>query len=591
MSQHDGEAAVQEFQIDRDDVERAVAECGLFDSVTDEARAALLASFEGVRIVTGETLLREGDPADHLYIVRHGRLRATVVDADGADVMVGEIGKGEVVGEMAVITDQDRSATVRAMRDTDLFRLPAVAFGRLVQDYPAMLRPFASVVVDRLRQAMLRPARPALPATIVLVPTGSGDTVAFANALAEQLTDFTTVVLTGDGAADRTNAAAWLLDIENQTEISLLVADPDPTPWTQLCLRHADRINLIASPDDDPAPTAVERDAACAARFDEVPTHLVMCDRRRPAIGPWLAARRLDSHINIDPTDRADLGRLARVMTGTANIAVLGGGGARGFAHFGVLRALDEADVPIDGIIGTSAGAVAGGLIALSSDVAEAERMALAWFDSVRWRRDFTPPRVALTSGRTMSEALRSFSDGIDIEQLAVNYAAVSCDLVTAKPFIHDRGPLWQAMRSSGSVPGIFPPLLVDGRLLVDGGLIANMPTDIARERHPNARLIAVDVGDPAGIVTGGSNPDGIVNGWDRLRRRTSADTVTLSRLLMRLTELGRNDSTDSADVTIRPDVRGFGITETSQAREIIRRGYEAGRSAVEAGAFDSSNS
>ncbi len=108
------------------------------------------------------------------------------------------------------------------------------------------------------------------------------------------------------------------------------------------------------------------------------------------------------------------------------------------------------------------------------------------------------------------------------------------------------------------------------------------MPAEIARQRHPNATLIAVDVGDPAGIVTHRATDDGIFSGWERPRRGSSTDALTLPRLLMRLTELGRNDSTEFADVTIVPDVRGFGISETQYARQIIARGEAAGRAALD---------
>ena len=571
------------FDVDPVDVARAIAECGLFASVADDALAELRSAFDGVRLTTGQTLMEEGEPAAELYIVRHGRLRATVTGPGGTEVFVGEIGKNEVVGEMAVITDQDRAATVRAMRDTDLYRLPAEAFGRLVQHHPGMLRPFASVVVDRLRTAMTQPSRPSLPATIVLLPVDDDDLATFAHELATHLRDYETVVLGADDVVGVANPAAWLLEIENRVQISLLVADREPTPWTRLCLRHADRINIVANERASVAPSAIELDPACAERLAEVPTHLVMRSSGRPPTSAWLRSRTIESSVNVSDHDPTSLARLARAMTGTSNVLVLGGGGARGFAHFGVARALAERGVPIDGIIGTSAGAVVGGLLARVGDPLDAQRQMLGWFEAARWRRDLTPPSVALLSGRTMTIGLQELGGGMRIEELPIGFAAVSCDLVSARPFVHDRGPLWQALRASGSVPGLFPPLVVDGMLLVDGGLVANMPSEIARQRHPNARLIAVEVGDPTGLDLGGLDGSGIMNGWDRLRRRRGeVGGASLSKLLMRLTELGRHDSTDHADIVITPDVRGYGLTETKRARDIVQRGYEAGLVALD---------
>ncbi|NNE12132.1 MAG: cyclic nucleotide-binding domain-containing protein, partial [Ilumatobacter sp.] len=421
---------MERFDVDPDDVARAVDECGLFASVDGNALAELRDSFDGVRIFTGETLMTQGEQAEEMYIVRHGRLRATVVTSNGTEAVVGEIGKSEVVGEMAVITDQTRSATVRAMRDTELYRLPALAFSQLVQRHPGMLRPFATVVVKRLRDAMTAPLRPALPATIVLVPATDDDLVDFAHALATELADFDTVVLRAQDAEGRDNPAAWLLEIENRMQISLLIADREPTEWTRLCLRHADRINIVADDVAPSAPTPVELDPACRQRLEEIPVHLMMLHRGRPNSTAWLRQRTIESHVNVDPSDHSDVSRLARVITGRANVLVLGGGGARGFAHFGVARALDEAGVPVDGIIGTSAGAVVGGILARLRDPVEAQQQMIAWFDATRWRRDFNPPSVSLMSGRQMSTGLQELGAGLRIEDLPVSFAAVSCDLV-----------------------------------------------------------------------------------------------------------------------------------------------------------------
>lgn len=577
------------FEVDGGELRAALRACGLFDSLDDTRLDDLAESFDGVRLVTGDVLMHEGDPADALYIVRHGRLRASIETPDGDTATVGEIGKHQVAGEMAVITDQPRAATVHALRDTDLFRLPAEAFGALVQRHPEMLRPFATVVVERLRTALSQPTRPALPATIVVLMLGEGDANLFARHLAEGLAPYRTATVTAEDARDRSSDPGWLLDIENDVDVSILVADPSPTDWTRRCLRHADHVEMIVDGETAVRSGPIREDAECARRLDEVPVHLVML--HRPGVTPvtsrWLGQRAFASYANLRLTDSGtvdphEIDRLARLITGRARILVLGGGGARGFAHFGVAQAFRERGIVIDGIVGTSAGAVAGALLARIDDPTEAAEATIEWFESVRWRRDFTPPNLALTTGRVMTEGLQELGGGLDIEELPIGFAAISCDLVTTEPVVHDRGPLWQAIRASGSVPGLFPPVRVGDQLLVDGGLVANMPSQIARRRHPNATLVAVDVGDPAGIVTGDVNGEGIVSGWHRLRQRTRDDTVTLARLLMRLTELGRNDSTEDADISITPDVRGFGITDTQYARKIIRRGYEAGIKAAD---------
>lgn len=575
---------MQSFEPRAGEVLDALEACDVFDTVTGDARAALAAGFDGVRIETGEVLMHQGDEADALYVVRHGRLRTTATDADGSSRDVGEVGKGEVVGEMALITDDRRSATVTAMRDTELYRLPAEAFSALTTAHPQVLRPFAGVVVTRLRETLTRPQRPSLPATIVLLPTRQEDLRPFAAQLADAITGYSTAVVTSDDAADHDESAAWLLDIEANVDVSLLVADYAPTAWTRQCLRHADRVLVVAQQGSSPARTPVEQDQGCAGRLAELPVSLVMRYEDRPTSSSWFPGRQFVTHHNLRIGRAADLRRMVRRLTGEATILVLGGGGARGFAHVGVIRALQEADVPIDAIVGTSAGSLIGGGLARYGTLDEVEPAILDWFDQVRWRRDFNPPSISLTTGKFMTEGFRSFFGDWHIEDLTADYAAVSCDLVAAEPYVHTSGPLWQAIRCSVAVPGLFPPLALGERLLVDGGLVANLPVGIAADRHPGARIVAVDVGDPSGIDNAGVDGSGIVNGWNVIERRKSS--VTLARVLMRLTELGQNESNHLADVMIRPEITGFGLTDTKPAREIIARGHQAARAAIDAGHF-----
>lgn len=556
--------------------------CSVFEKVVGDARSALLDSFDGVRLVTGEVLMRQDDEADALYVVRHGRLRTTALDEDGYEREVGQVGKGEVVGEMALITDMPRAATLTAMRDTELYRLPAESFVELTTEHPEVLRPFAGVVVQRLRNTLTRPPRPSLPATIVLIPTPGTDPTALAHDLSAAISGYRCTVVTGSDAADHPDLAKWLLDIENSVDVSLLVADETPTDWTRQCLRHADRVLLVASEGRPAGLTPVEQDESCAARLGDLPVELVMTYRNRPSASAWYRGRSFVTHHNLRENNEDDVGRLVRRLTGAATVVVFGGGGARGFAHLGVIRAFLEGGVPIDAIVGTSAGALIGGGLAMRGDMVDAEPALLDWFDNVKWTRDFNPPSLSLTTGRFMTEGFKAFFGETQIEDLAVDYAAVSCDLVAAEPCVHASGPLWQAIRCSVAVPGLFPPVALGDRLLVDGGLVANLPVAIAASRHRGARIVAIDVGDPTGIDAGGIDGSGIVNGWNLVRRRGSS--VTLPRVLMRLTELGQDESGDAADVVIRPEVSGFGLTDTKPARAIIERGYEAARAAIESG-------
>lgn len=207
---------------------------------------------------------------------------------------------------------------------------------------------------------------------------------------------------------------------------------------------------------------------------------------------------------------------------------VLSGGGARGMAHIGVLRRLEELRVPIDAIAGTSMGAVIGGLYASGLDAREIETVmtSVDWQDAVRDR----PPRADLTfrrkaedqnflvrfplglrggdfklpkgliQGQKLTQLLRQLTlpvaDVATFDELPTRFRAVATDLETGEAVILDRGDLTRAMRASLSAPGVFAPVEHDGRLLVDGGLVENLPIDVARAMDVDV-VIAVDVGFP----------------------------------------------------------------------------------------------
>ena len=185
-----------------------------------------------------------------------------------------------------------------------------------------------------------------------------------------------------------------------------------------------------------------------------------------------------------------DVARLARMITGTGCGLVLGGGGARGLAHLGVIRALEEAGVPIDVVGGTSMGAIMAGLCALGLD--DAERVRRVTNIARNGRRLVTPtlPLIALSAGRHLDRILADNLGAAPIEDLPLRFYCVSANLTRAEEVVHERGPLWPAVRASLALPGIYPPVYAAGELLIDGGALDNVPVDVMREpgRHRQHR-------------------------------------------------------------------------------------------------------
>src|SRR6202035_4079754 len=191
----------------------------------------------------------------------------------------------------------------------------------------------------------------------------------------------------------------------------------------------------------------------------------------------WLEGSPVALHHHVG--DAADLGRLARLITRRGGRLVLSGGGARGFAHLGIIRALREARVPIDFVGGSSIGSII------------AAGVAVGWSDDemrLRYRRsfvdtnpvnDYTFPFVALTRGRKVSRLLQREYGDILIEDLRRPFFCVSANLSTGRALEHRDGRLADALRASVAIPGVLPPVFHGDDVLVDGATINNLPVDV----------------------------------------------------------------------------------------------------------------
>jgi predicted acylesterase/phospholipase RssA len=288
-----------------------------------------------------------------------------------------------------------------------------------------------------------------------------------------------------------------------------------------------------------------------------------------------------------------DLRRIARRVSGRAVGLVLGGGGARGFAHIGALRALHESGVEVDIVGGTSIGAVvaAGHASGLSVDM----MMELArTFASPRKVLDRTLPVVSLMAGRKVTAVYQRILGSVAIEDLWVPCFAVSSGLSRAEVVVHRRGTLWEAVRASTAIPAIFPPMLsAQNEVLVDGNVMNNMPLDVMREWCESGTVIGINpmpTHDKLKPYHFGPS----LTGWEALmgRLRWFGSKIRAPSILgsvMRATEINsanrmRQPSFRAlADVLIEPPVEKYGILEFGAYEPVIEIGYQAAREKIAA--------
>jgi predicted acylesterase/phospholipase RssA len=597
-----------------DDAVRLLAGFPLFATLPEGVAEDLAGRLRPREIRCGEALVRQGEPGDSLFLIVDGRFEARAEQAAGPARVIGVIGRGETVGEMAVITAEPRSCSVVAARRSSVLELSGDDFLRVLERYPAALLALTRRIVRRSSQPMgSSPVR-----RVALLPLAGGtDASWLAKALARALAPFGPVVQLGrdraiaqlgklppDGTVPRLSSRflEWLAEQERAHEFVVYEAGHQLGEWTHRCLAQADLVLLVANAGDAPELTALERALlGPESAVTLAPVHLVMLrpDRaRRPAgTAPWLDARAVALHHHVAIGDDGDVERLARIVAGRAIQLVLSGGGARGFAEIGVMRALDEAAVPIDLLGGTSMGAALAGFRAM--ELSPAEMLERSKRFCGRSVKDTTFPFLSLFSGRNGSRAAREIYDEWSIEDLPVGFFAVSTDLVRAEEVVHRRGLLWAAIRASASIPGAFPPMAIDGRCLVDGGVVNNLPIDVMARLSPG-RIAAVNTSrevafDRDAIQMLGEFTDGSTSGWGLLWRRfrpwgrREARALHIADVLARASEVAavRIARTIRAETPttlwIEPPTDGYRMLDFGAIDAIVEAGYRFAAARVDA--------
>jgi NTE family protein len=336
----------------------------------------------------------------------------------------------------------------------------------------------------------------------------------------------------------------------------------------------------------DAAGDAAARHPAELAVARTTPRELVLlhpADTRVPqGTGAWLEGRGILMHHHLRRGRQEDVARLARLLIGRGVGLVLSGGGARGFAHLGAIRALHEAGVPIDLVAGTSMGAIVGAGLAMDWGSAAFERNMRASFVDINPLGDYTFPLVALVAGRKVTGQLRERFGTVQIEDLWRPFICVSTNLTSGSAAFHDSGSLWRWLRASCAIPGVLPPWIHEGQVYVDGGVVNNLPIDVLR-RLGRGPLVAVDIGSDWSVTAPGVDPEqGLIARFfsDRASRGPNIlqilwGTGTVGGLVSRATLLGQ------VDLLLQPPLGDFDILAWHEFDRIVAAGYDHTRAAL----------
>ncbi|WP_018259726.1 patatin-like phospholipase family protein [Methylobacterium sp. WSM2598] len=558
---------------------------GPLDPVT---AAAVRARLEPIAVPGGAVLFEQDAPADALYALVSGAIGISARDPlTGEARPVARVRPPETVGEMALLSGEPRSATATVLRDSALLRLSKRAFDDLVARHPATMLYFARLLASRLRSASACTPVATTPMTFAVIGVTEGvDVPAFARGFAAALPGRSALLTAWPDDADET----WFHALETAQDQVVYAAEAPGSGWANLCLRRADHVLLLAAPGRRPG-------AAFSGRIT-MPmqgwTHqdlvvLNPADAQRPGpLDPALAALPVELRLQARAGNAADLARVARLAGGRARGLVLGGGGARGFAHLGVIRALTEAGHAVDLVAGTSMGAVVAASLAMGWDLEEIGAHTVAAFVASSPLNDYTLPITALTRGAKVDRRLAQHFGEARIEDLWLPYFCVSSNLTTGAAMIHRAGPLVTALRASIAVPGLLPPVLHPEGVLVDGGVMNNLPADLMAGLR-RGTVLAVDVASDLALATMPERPF-----RSRLVRRALGVPFAMpgiAQILLRAATVSSDASAamarGRATAFLQPPLAGIDLRAWRSYAAVAEIGYRHARAKLEEGALE----
>ncbi|XP_072216916.1 patatin-like phospholipase domain-containing protein 6 isoform X6 [Excalfactoria chinensis] len=457
-------------------------------------------AIDWMAVEAGRALYRQGDKSDCTYIALNGRLRSVIQKGSGKKELIGEYGRGDLIGVVEALTRQPRATTVHAVRDTELAKLPEGTLNNIKRRYPQvvtrLIHLLSQKILGNLQQlrgpfagsglGMASSSEPTNPtsnlSTVAVLPVCDDvPMAAFTLELKHALNAIgPTLLLTSDIIRARLGSSAldsiheyrlsgWLAQQEDIHRIVLYQTDCTLTPWTVRCIRQADCILIVGLGDQEPALGELEQmlentavralkqlvllhreDGPSPSRTVEwlnmrswCSGHLhIKCPRRVFSRRSPTKLREMYEKVFAKSADRhSDFSRLARVLTGNTIALVLGGGGARGCSHIGVIKAMEEAGIPIDMVGGTSIGSFIGALYAEERSAVRTKQRAREWakcmnsvFATVL---DLTYPITSMFSGSAFNASINKVFQDKQIEDLWLPYFNVTTDITASAMRVH----------------------------------------------------------------------------------------------------------------------------------------------------------
>ncbi len=532
---------------DPENIRRFLQGVTLFEKIppSSPALAEFISEIQAAQLHKGAYVYRQGASPQSIYLVRDGEIRITSEDASGEKRLIGRQNRGSLFGEVSFLTGEAHSSSAEASLDSTIFVIPGPAFFRLLAKESSVGEGLARLLSQRLRNRMRPEPAPESPSVAVLYPdspqNGSELCAQLADAMIESGADRVIVLswnpagvfdarptrdlrewiqswpdskppaengpvtsyygaLSPDESKKFTGMLAGLIALLKKY-FAAVILDPGCDLSDRLvleALEQTDRVLLVQSC-RDPSVLRSRTFAETVSRAVTVDpdffSRAILLTHERPGdvVLPHIVEGRFEKHLRmrgvaerIEETDRltrSGVRRLARTLLGVSRALCLGGGGARAFAHIGVIQVLEENEIEFDAVAGTSMGAVIAAAYAMGLSAEEIEYNVRRILPHSSAILDKTIPLVSFFTGRNLNRAILQFFEGLKFEDLALPFFCNAVDLNSGKVIVFEKGYLASAIRASVSIPGVFPPFRVGSYALVDGAVLNNLPGDILKSR------------------------------------------------------------------------------------------------------------
>lgn len=570
----------------------------VFSCLQENELQDLVSKFEFIHLKAGEILFSRGDKPDYIYLVVTGNVSSYFMNKNNQPEIIGSIEQGQIVGEAGVLSGEPRMLTVKATAPSELARLPAEQFNALCSNNPVILQETTKIVIKRSQRTMNHIADESAQQWHILIPVNPHIFIQqFCVRLKNNLMKYPNIFFFESNDLEAIKKEIASLD-EHKNRVILVITSAEILSE----LIHLNKIKTIYLLADNQMAASIDSKILEVINNKKseiyVKSELILLHPdqiERPInTGTWLEKASFSFHYQIKQNRDADYQRLLRFMNGTATVLVLGGGGAKGWFHVGLIKALTEKEIEIDGIGGVSAGAIIGACYLIDPEIKQIVdklKQITRAFYRITKLTNLTWPLVSLFKPSNAMASLQAIFHDIRIEDLWRPFFCVTANLSLCCESVHYQGELAPLIMASNSIPGVLPPFILNGQLHYDGGLINNLPIDVMRNRIGNQnRIIASSLSTSGTDNTLYQLPQKInliqflMTQFGKSTKNYPIIWDSFIKAFLLGSSLKEKQNSEYANCLINPDLSNFSIYYLSREQEqrLLQFGYEEGLRLIE---------